>query len=303
MDYNQLVPGKISLNQYVHQLEQNGASFHVHYWGAMPNHYDTLLHKHSFYEVCYVLDGTGHYIENECTYPLQKNTLFFSRPGVQHQIKSETGLYILYVAFELIESKSSEKWISLMEEVKRGTDIVLQVKDDDPPALLWKTLMIQAVQPGQTFFREILTHLASSLILALLQTVVTYSHHVDQNECIEKSSALLTQVKLHIKDNLSQSLRLTDVAGHFHISGRHLSRLFVSELGVSYSEYVRNTRIQKAAALLKTTEFTIKHIAEEIGFTVHYFTRVFTSEMGSSPGLFRALYKNSKMTVFQKSRR
>lgn len=37
----------------------------------MPNHYDTLLHKHSFYEVCYVLDGTGHYIENECTYLLK----------------------------------------------------------------------------------------------------------------------------------------------------------------------------------------------------------------------------------------
>ncbi|MDQ0926681.1 ABC-type multidrug transport system permease subunit [Bacillus atrophaeus] len=37
----------------------------------MPNHYDTLLHKHSFYEVCYVLDGIGHYIENECTYLLK----------------------------------------------------------------------------------------------------------------------------------------------------------------------------------------------------------------------------------------
>ncbi|AEP89922.1 putative HTH-type transcriptional regulator YfiF [Bacillus subtilis subsp. subtilis str. RO-NN-1] len=110
---------------------------------------------------------------------------------------------------------------------------------------------------------------------------------------------MLTEVKLHIKDNLSQPLKLTDVAGHFHISGRHLSRLFAAELGVSYSEFVQNEKINKAAALLKSTNLSIKEIAEEIGFSVHYFTRVFSAKIGSSPGLFRSLYKDSKMTAFQ----
>ncbi|WP_420489989.1 hypothetical protein [Neobacillus vireti] len=48
MDLNNYLSGKTSLNDYVHRLNQNNASFQVHYWGVMPKHYDNQLHKHSF---------------------------------------------------------------------------------------------------------------------------------------------------------------------------------------------------------------------------------------------------------------
>ncbi|QGQ44824.1 AraC family transcriptional regulator [Metabacillus sediminilitoris] len=67
----------------------------------------------------------------------------------------------------------------------------------------------------------------------------------------EETSPILTQTKLYIKDNLSDTLKLSDIAQYLHISSRHLSRLFVKELGVSYSEYVKNERIQKSAFYLK----------------------------------------------------
>lgn len=105
---------------------------------------------------------------------------------------------------------------------------------------------------------------------------------------------------LFIQDNLANSIKLTDLASSFHISSRHLSRLFISELGVSYCDYVRNQRVRRAAKLLKETEISIKEIAEETGFpNVHYFTRVFTSAMGSSPGLFRSLYISQKTTTYK----
>ncbi|MCY7856304.1 AraC family transcriptional regulator [Bacillus sonorensis] len=297
MNVNHLVSGRTVLNQYVHHLEPNGASFYVHYWGAMPNHYHTLVHKHSFFEICYVVKGDGFYLERGCTYPLKENTIFMSRPEILHQIKSETGLVILYVGFELNEENSSAEWIKVIEEVKQSGNVTVYAKDEEAPCLLWKTLMLQAAQPVKAFCKEILGDLSQALILSLIQTILPSAHHPMQQP-IQTSSALLTEVKLHIQDNLSQSLKLKDVAHHFHISGRHLSRLFSAELGVSYSEFVQNEKIVKAAELLKTTDLSIKEIAEEIGFTVHYFTRVFAAKIGSSPGLFRSLYKDSKMTVF-----
>ncbi|MBT9286991.1 MULTISPECIES: AraC family transcriptional regulator [Bacillus] len=293
MNRNQLMSGKIALNQYVHHAKENGAHFHIHYWGAMPKHYNTLVHKHSFFEFCFVLSGEGRYLEEGRTYPLMENTMFVSRPGVLHQIKSDTGLTLLYVAFELLGPASSPEWNSLMKEVERSADVIIQVKEHEPAALLWKTLMVQAAGPGQVFMKEILTHMASSLILALLQTAAPLSQFLPHQEVGRPSPALLTQVKLHIKDNLSQPLQLADVSRHFHISGRHLSRLFVSETGVSYSEFVRNERVRQSASLLKSTELSIKQIAEEVGLTIHYFTRVFKSQMGSSPGEFRSLYKKA----------
>jgi AraC-like DNA-binding protein/mannose-6-phosphate isomerase-like protein (cupin superfamily) len=298
LNLNQFTSGKIYLNQYVHRLVHNGASFYVHYWGAIPKHYDNLLHKHSFFEVCFVVNGEGEYIDDDCTYPLQKNTMFFSRPDVLHQIKSESGLSLLCVAFELIESESSEEWIRFMEEAKHCCELIFDVKDTTAP-LLWKSLLIQASKPEQAFFEEIITHLVYSLILSLVQTFVPYSSNNNHNIFPKASSSLFNVAKLYIKDNLSQPLKLSDTANHLHISSRHLSRIFVSESGVSYSEFVQNERIQRAATLLKTTDLSIKDIAEETGFkNVHYFTRVFTSVMGSSPGRFRSLYTDLKTTTY-----
>lgn len=299
MSLNDFILGKVSLNQYVHRLSQNGASFHVHYWGVMPKHYDNLPHKHSFFEVCFVVDGEGEYIDNDFTYSLQKNTMFCSRPDVLHQVKSEKGLFLLYVAFELVESESSEEWISIMQEARERSKVVIDVKEDTTAAQIWKFLLTQAAKPEQAFGEKILTNLACSLILSLLQIFIPYSYNNQHEVPPEQPSLLLSQAKLYIQDNLSQPLKLTDAASHLHISGRHLSRVFVSELGVSYSEFVQNERIQRAVTLLKTTDLSIKDIAEETGFkTVHYFTRVFTSAVGSSPGRFRALYTNSETTTF-----
>ncbi|GAA3330877.1 hypothetical protein GCM10020331_085160 [Ectobacillus funiculus] len=144
--------GKISLNQYAHRLVQNGASFHVHYWGVMPKHYDNLPHKHSFFEVCFVIDGEGEYVDNDFTYSLQKNTMFCSRPDVLHQVKSENGLFLLYVAFELIESESSEEWINIMEEASQRSKVVIDVKEDTTAAQIWKFLLTQAAKPEQAFW-------------------------------------------------------------------------------------------------------------------------------------------------------
>jgi AraC family transcriptional regulator, arabinose operon regulatory protein len=299
LDLNIFLSGKINLNEYVHRVIRNGAFFHIHYWGVMPKHYDNLLHKHSFFEVCYVVEGTGEYIDGDSTYTLKENTLFFSKPEVLHQIKSEKGLFLLYVGFELIEAESTEEWIRIMEEAKQCSEAVMHVNDDTVVPLIWKSLLIQAAKTKHACFEDILINLAHSLILSLLQTFTPYSYNDNQENLNESCSRLITLAKLYIKDNLTDSLKLKETAKHLHISGRHLSRMFVSEIGVSYSEYVQNERIQRAAGLLKTTDLTIKDIAEKTGFTsVHYFTRVFTSSLSCSPGRFRSLYTNIKTTQY-----
>ncbi|ETI69920.1 AraC family transcriptional regulator [Neobacillus vireti] len=299
MDLHKYISGKISLNDYLHRLNQNGASFQVHYWGVMPQHYDTPLHKHSFFEVCYVVEGKGIYTDDYSSYLLQENTIFLSRPEVLHQIKSEKGLSLLYVAFELIESESSESWIRIVETAKQCTEIVVHGKDEIETALLWKSLLIQATKRNNEFFEEVLSNIAYSLIISILQDFVPDLNKSNHMNIPEKYSMLLNQAQLYIHDNLSNSLKLTEVAKHLHISGRHLSRIFVSELGVSFSKYVRDERINRAVLLLKKTNLSIKEIAEETGFiNVQYFTRVFTTMMQTSPGRFRSLFVDINTTTY-----
>ncbi|MDT8859259.1 helix-turn-helix domain-containing protein [Alkalihalobacillus sp. MEB130] len=284
------VSGISLLNEYIHRLNHNGASFHIHYWGAMPRHYNNIYHKHSFFEICYVIDGEGYYLENGKSYPLHTNTMFLSRPDVLHQIESEDGLFIFYVAFELIESESSEEWLKIIEKTKRCSEVVKQVDEDTIASLLWKSLLQQATKTDNVFFVATLTSLASSLIQTLLEMFTPFPQNDVQATLPDSYSSLVYEVKLHIRDNLSIPLKLIDIANHFHVSGRHLSRMFVSELGVSFSDFVQNERILRAKTLLQQTNLSIKAIADESGFsTVHYFTSVFTSTVGETPARFRDL--------------
>lgn len=298
MNIHQLVSGKTTLNKYVHDISQDGVTFHVHYWGVMPNHYNTLLHKHSFFEVCFVVDGEGEYIDHDTSYMFGKNKLFLSRPNVLHQIKSESGFSLLYIGFELVESESSEKWIKFMKHIEECNEIMVNVEEGAPFSLLWESLLLQATN-DHPFLEEILMNTAYSLILSLLEKFTSIlEDHSTKYVTNEEISPILTQAKLYIQDNLSDTLKLSDIAKHLHISSRHLSRLFVKELGISYSEFVKNERIQKSVVLLKATNLSIKEISEQTGFkNVHYFTRVFTATVRNPPGNFRALYtKQGKMS-------
>lgn len=293
--------GKASINQYVDYLSQNGASFRIHYWGVMPRHYNTTSHQHSFLEVCYVLEGEGTYIDDGQMYFLQKDTLFISKPNILHEIKSEESLYLFYIGFELIESKSNKEWISLIEEMKNHSEVVINFKKDNAIRFLWQALLIQATKTNTISFELTLKNLAFSLITILIEAFCPTTESEKPINLTETSSELLATVKIYIEDNISQRLQLEDTASQFHLSGRHLSRLFQSEERMSYSSFVQNERIQKAAALLKSTDLSIKDIAERTGFTnVQYFTRVFTSKLGSSPGNFRTLFTDVKKTTYTK---
>lgn len=300
VDLTKHLSGKISLNDFVHRINQSGASFHVHYWGVMPRHYDNQLHKHSFFEVCFVVDGEGTYMDEQSSYTLQKNTIFLTRPGVLHQIKSEHGLSLLYVAFELIDSESNESWVQIMESAEKCEKIVLYNDSETETELLWKSLLIQATRHKQHFFEEMLTNIAGSLIISILQDFVPdLNRNNNHKHDPEQHSVLLTQARLYIHDNLSNCLKLTEVARHLHISGRHLSRIFMTELGVSYSKYVQDERIKKASMLLKRSDLSLKEIAEETGFmNVQYFTRVFTTMMQTSPGRFRTMFIDIHTTTY-----
>lgn len=297
MSFYPFVSGKIKLNQYVNRLTYHGAVFHIHYWGVTPKHYDNQLHQHSFFEICYVDKGNGLYIEGNQTYPLKEKTLFLSRPNHLHQIKSKNGIDLFYIAFECIESESREEWVQWIEQIKGCENVVKMVKEDCIAATLWKSLLMQAAKSKQPFMEASLSNFAYALLLSLFEIFAPDPTNVLEHPETKAPSPLLKQATLYIKDNLSRPLKLADLAKYLHVSERHLSRIFTTELGVNYSTYVQKERIKYGANLLKSSHYSIKEIAEATGFsTVHYFTRVFTSIMGISPGRFRLLYTNETTT-------
>ncbi|NGP46028.1 helix-turn-helix domain-containing protein [Bacillaceae bacterium SIJ1] len=263
-------------------------SFKVLYWGHHPQHLHNPIHKHAFYEICYVRDGSGEYMDYKHIYPLTKGTFFVSRPGISHQITSQHGLDLVWVAFEVVPEASTEDAYQCYQYLANTTNVVVPHSEQSSSASLWSTLLMEttSVHP---FHRETTLHLVHAL-LASFYTLFSDKQEKERAVISHSNiSTLLHQAKLYIRDNLERPLRLDDIAGYLHISGRHLSRLFANELGCNFTQYVQQERAKQAKHYLRTTDISIKEVAELTGFTsVHYFTRVFKDQIGVPPAAFRS---------------
>ncbi|MHA0856725.1 AraC family transcriptional regulator [Paenibacillus sp. CMAA1364] len=279
--------GSMVLNKEVTQINGSDASILVHYWGAHPNHYNNKPHEHSFFEMCYIVNGEGVYQDDKQSFPLRSGTLFLSRPFVEHQILSEAGLEIIFVAFELHKDNSTAKLIELFARLEKTERFFIKDAEQTPVVKLWTSLLTMSCN-SYIWFNGGMQGLCSSFYSSVIGQFTPPLPSDKPNKEYTIYSSLMYRAKLYIHDNLSRPLKLDEVANYIHISGRHLSRICQQELGQSFSSYVKKERIRKASMLLTDADLTIKEISVILGFnTVHYFTSVFTDEMGIPPGEFK----------------
>ncbi|MFC5464857.1 helix-turn-helix domain-containing protein [Lederbergia graminis] len=285
------IDGAILLNQNTTHIHGNDASISIHYWGAKQQHYNNKPHQHSFFELCYIVNGVGTYIDDGKEFPLKKDVLFLSRPYIKHQILSQTGLDIIFVGFEINKKETADHINELFTSLESSEKFYTATASELPIVKLWTSLLTLMNQPFLTF-NDSLQGLGSAFFFSILE------HFNDQRTPIKKkkltSSFLIYQAKLYINDNIHRALKLDDVADYIFISGRHLSRIFKAELGQTFSSYVRKERVRKAGNLLTGTDLTNEEIAKMTGFdNVHYFSSVFSSEMGLPPGEFREKFRKN----------
>jgi two-component system response regulator YesN len=105
-----------------------------------------------------------------------------------------------------------------------------------------------------------------------------YSGHV---------AMLLEQVKEHYAEELS----LKTLSQKLDMHPNYLGQLFQQEVGLSFSDYVNQYRIEKATQLLIHTDQKTAEIADSVGYTdTSYFYRQFKKYAGVSPTELRHMY-------------
>ncbi len=77
-------------------------------------------------------------------------------------------------------------------------------------------------------------------------------------------------------------------ADKVHLSQHYFSDLLKKETGRTAKDHINDFVIEKAKNLLLSTNQSISEIAYDLGFNYpHYFTRLFKSRTGQTPGAFR----------------
>lgn len=161
--------------------------------------------------------------------------------------------------------------------------------------------LMRAVRPGGEDFSELFEEEVSTML------------STDHFRSLEDMSGWLTDHFLKIRQMLGQHrsdtagksvyLAKEYIAEHYqdselsverlcevlHLSPAYFSTLFKKETGMSFINYLTQTRMEKAAELLRVTDEKTYAIAEKTGYPdANYFSYVFKRHFGLTPSKFRA---------------
>jgi AraC-like DNA-binding protein len=92
-----------------------------------------------------------------------------------------------------------------------------------------------------------------------------------------------------IHERLGEPLSLSEVAKAAGFSAPHFSRLFAKSEGMTFRQYVRNLRIERARSMLDSTTLSVDRIADLCRFVSRvHFHRVFKAATGMTPSQYRS---------------
>jgi AraC-like DNA-binding protein len=105
------------------------------------------------------------------------------------------------------------------------------------------------------------------------------------------SAALMQAIRDHVDAHCRERLTREAVAAAFGITPDHLSHLFRRESRIGFTGYLTTVRLERAKALLRDYDLSIKEIADRCGYADgNYFCRVFRRATDRTPSEYRIHY-------------
>lgn len=106
----------------------------------------------------------------------------------------------------------------------------------------------------------------------------------------ESISPVILKLLKHIEENYKIDLNLREISDKLNINPIYLGQLFQKEMGILFSDYLNNFRINKAKDLLANTSLKASEIGELVGYSnKNYFYRKFKTIVGITPSEWRRI--------------
>jgi YesN/AraC family two-component response regulator len=119
-----------------------------------------------------------------------------------------------------------------------------------------------------------------------------------KNKKNKTTPAWVNELKDIIQDGIDTSITLKQLSKNLDIHPAYLSREFSKYFDeLSFGDYLRKLRIEKAIDYLQNTNYQLTRIAYLTGFSDQsHFTRIFKKQTGQSPSAYKNALKGKKQT-------
>lgn len=260
-----------------------------------PRYFPFFTHKHSFFEIIYVVSGHCVQVMDTQRKDLSEGDLCLLAPNITHGIEVFDDSIILNILIR--HSTFMDIFLNTIRDKSQISLFFLGNYYDNNKVryLLYHTYHDQIIQNyilDMYMEQQHLDTYSDRIICSLLTiffTQLTRRHGktVELSETCSSKSEYTAQLLSYIMTNYD-TITLNELANHFHFSVPYCSKLVKTISGHSFSDLLTSVRLQQGENLLTHTQMSLADISDKIGYkNPETFIRCFNRFYEMTPSQFR----------------
>lgn len=261
------------------------------------------LHRHTFYEVSFLLKGSCCHYTGTKTLPLNQGDIIIIAPNTEHAVSIFSDDCIL---LNLLLGKHAfeQNFLSILSqrdilanfftkalyENRTNTFLLFHTHDDASVRNAFiHGYSVFLSQRHSRYQNQLLNSMISVFFIQLLnrheKDVVIFDDHGSATD--ENIIFILRYIQEHF-----QTVSLSELSKFFGYSERQLRRILMEHTGMGFTDIAQQLKMQQAQNLLLHTAHTVSNIASIVGYSdPSYFRRAFKKHFGISPSEYAAKHK------------
>ncbi|GIP35182.1 AraC family transcriptional regulator [Paenibacillus sp. J2TS4] len=238
--------------------------------------HDDGFHHHPTLEISLVLEGRGLFEWTERTRHIEASHVIIIPPGIPHRFAAVSHVRFGVIHLKGIPPRLLELTAKLAPDQGQPALATLSNLDKERFELLYREWLRLQASPLQDRSR---TYTAWMEVLLLFLQEHTKS---------DLQAMTITKAADYIRENLRQSVQMTDLAELAGMTVAGFRRMFERVYRMSPKQYQQQCRMQEAKWLLNSTDRDVNEIASQVGFSrLHSFSQWFKAVEGVSPTMWR----------------
>lgn len=259
-----------------------------------------LEHQHTFFELVYILSGTGKQYINQHKFDYKAEQMFLITPQDYHFFEVEKTTQFFFLRFNDIYLKSN---VLQLENIQR-LEFILQHANHKPSCILKNQTdkglirsiieaLIREIENKDLYDKEIKQQLVNTLIVVLARNIAKYLPEKISENTDEKIIDILNYIQTNIYE--PEKIRTEFICKYFNISRNYLGRYFKKHSGETLRAYINNYKLSLVEYRLKHSDKRINEIVLELGFTDEsHLNKFFKQQKGISPKAFRESFVKAR---------
>lgn len=247
--------------------------------------------RFNFFEMVYVISGTGKHTVNGNTFAFRKADLFLITPKDCHEFDIEGTCEFMIIRFgenyiREYQWKSIDHIECLLYYASHLPGSLLVNTDDRAMVASLMDNLQQITRHDPLYGEDLTRHLVNAMIVIATRNIAIVMPQNSTQHPDARLLQLLDYIQEHIRR--PELLKVAVMAEKFGLSATYLGSYFRKQCNESLQQYIASYRIRLIEHRLRFSDKRVHEIADEFGFTDEsHINKFFKKHKGSSLKAYR----------------